>query len=286
MLLICLFSLNPLSILNVFAATVSDTESVDVTALVTTPGSGAGSSGSYASATVVISGFTFPDAKLTLLRDGQIATTLVANHDGTFNISVISLNLGNYQFSLYAEDRNGVVSSSYVVNVPVLTVQPYRFAGVVVPPTIQVSSTSVEVGKPLTISGYAPAGADINVQIPGQYNLGNTVANENGFYSLTLTQSYLVGVHQIRSQAAVGGITSLFSRPIAVQFYKPGQIPTEPSPYGVCVDYNKDLRINLVDFSILLFWFNKPNPPRTVDCNDDAKIDIKDFSILMYFWTG
>jgi hypothetical protein len=52
------------------------------------------------------------------------------------------------------------------------------------------------------------------------------------------------------------------------------------------VDYNGDGRVDLVDFSILIFWFNKDSIPAHIDCNGDGVADIVDFSIVTYYWTG
>ena len=276
---------------SVIADTVTDTESLDVTAVVPSPnapGSG-GSSGSPAnpSNSVTISGFSFPDAKLTLLKDGQVATTLIANQDGTFTIVVNGLNFGLYQFAVFAEDRDGIASSSYVVNAPVYAAQNYAYTGVIIPPTISVSSTTLQMGEFVTVYGYAPPGATVLIEIPGRLTLGSTVADTSGFYRYEVRTSLLAGLYQFRTRAQIGAMQSMQSKPIDVTYFD-GTNPPNPIPpqLAKCVDYSKDSRVNLVDFSILLFWFNKLNPPIDIDCNGDNTINIKDFSILMYFWTG
>lgn len=51
------------------------------------------------------------------------------------------------------------------------------------------------------------------------------------------------------------------------------------------VDFNEDGRVNLVDFSILAYWYKKRNPPSHLDVNGDGKIDLVEFSTLIYYWT-
>lgn len=53
-----------------------------------------------------------------------------------------------------------------------------------------------------------------------------------------------------------------------------------------CADPNKDGRVDLIDFSILIFWFEKDNVPPHIDCNADGIADLIDFSIMAYYWTG
>ena len=51
-------------------------------------------------------------------------------------------------------------------------------------------------------------------------------------------------------------------------------------------DFNSDCLVDLVDFSILIHWFNRPNPPAHIDLSEDGKVDLVDFSIMAYYWTG
>ncbi len=51
-------------------------------------------------------------------------------------------------------------------------------------------------------------------------------------------------------------------------------------------DLNCDNHVNLLDFSILSFWYNNQAiPPKKVDIDLDGKITLIDFSIMMYYWT-
>lgn len=288
---------NDAHILTILAATVSDDDVIDVTALVAGPitpggGSGGGSSGSIPTGAVVISGIAFPNAKLTLVKDGQITSTLNADSNGSFYVTIHGLNNGTYQLAIYAEDRNGVVSASHVMNVIITGGNPPTFANILIPPTIAAAPTSVVAGSELVVSGYAQAGSNVVIGVPSSYNLGNALADSNGYYRLASNPSLNSGTYQLRAKADLNGFSSMYSKPVAVQIYRPGQVPgtpgqpTPPSQYGLCVDYNRDGRVNLIDFSILIFWFKKENPPAHIDCNADHLVDMKDFSILMYFWTG
>ena len=63
-------------------------------------------------------------------------------------------------------------------------------------------------------------------------------------------------------------------------------IPTTPEASYSSADFNRDGKVNSVDFSILLaFWQKQPlfkNP--YVDINKDNKVNSVDFSILLYQW--
>jgi hypothetical protein len=276
---------------NVFAQ-ITDNKTVDVTAvvgnIVVPPAPGGGGGG--AQSTVVMSGWAFPGAKLTLLKDGAVATSLIANPDGSFRITLNNLNHGNYQLSIFAEDSSGVVSSPHTINVAALSNQPYTFSNIIIPPTISSSHFVVGVNQQYSVFGYAPPNSSVEVLIFGVKSFGTTTANAQGYWQLNLLGEPPFGVYSIRARATLNGFISLLSKPVQILFFllTPSE-PVEPPPppqLTSCVDYNKDKRINLIDFSILLFWFGKNNPPQAIDCNQDGLINIKDFSILMYFWTG
>ena len=62
------------------------------------------------------------------------------------------------------------------------------------------------------------------------------------------------------------------------------------APAPVCnhpPDVNKDGRIDLIDFSIMAFWWKRDiGTDNASDLNCDSRVDLVDFSILAYHWTG
>jgi len=66
---------------------------------------------------------------------------------------------------------------------------------------------------------------------------------------------------------------------------------TEPAPEKETecdnyADLNCDGRVDIIDISILLYWFDKPNVSPKVDLNADGRTDMTDLSILVYYWTN
>ena len=60
-------------------------------------------------------------------------------------------------------------------------------------------------------------------------------------------------------------------------------------PPGLCrkADFNQDGWIDFVDFSILLYYYDKTGEViRPYDLNGDMDINIVDISIFMYYWNG
>ena len=106
---------------------------------------------------------------------------------------------------------------------------------------------------------------------PGTYIFGLYAENNQGKRSAFLT--FPVEVFP----TSIINITDIFFGPV---------IPRDIAQAPCTVDSNQDGRVDLIDFSILIFWFNKSLVPPDIDCNADGKVDIVDFSIVAYYWTG
>ncbi len=273
----------------------SASQNLDVTAVVVDenalPSSGSGT----LTGTVVLTGNIFPGAKLTLLKDGVIVTTLVVGGDGKFQITMNNLSFGSYQVSLLAEDPQGVQSAPFTTNVNLQNTQPISLNNVLIPPTLSFKSTVISQSENINAYGYSVPNSTVSLELPGSGLLANANTDSNGYYQITTHSSLTPGTYLFRTKVKFKDVYSLYSKPVQVLIYNgppvPGDVkddgnPKPPPQFSSCMDFNKDRRVNLVDFSILLFWFNKSEPPSSVDCNKDRVIDIKDFSILMYFWTG
>lgn len=64
----------------------------------------------------------------------------------------------------------------------------------------------------------------------------------------------------------------------------PGTEPGAPTGCDLRGDINRDCKIDLTDFSILTYWWDRTGFPARADLNNDGKIDLTDFSILVYYW--
>jgi hypothetical protein len=50
---------------------------------------------------------------------------------------------------------------------------------------------------------------------------------------------------------------------------------------------NRDTKINLVDFSVMAYWWRRSvDASNASDLNCDLTVNLADFSILAYHWTG
>ena len=56
-------------------------------------------------------------------------------------------------------------------------------------------------------------------------------------------------------------------------------------------DLNEDCRVNLTDFSVAAYWWERPmdddfRSAEREKLNDDGRVTLEDFSVIAYYWTG
>jgi hypothetical protein len=158
---------------------------------------------------------------------------------------------------------------------------------IILPPTIRVSNQNINPGAPLTVSGQAVPNATINLFLDNSTTpIQSTPSAANGTWTMNIdTARISIAEHTLRARSVTGTppLTSPSGFSSSVQlFVGVDGRATTPS------DLNRDGSINLVDFSILIFWWQTnggdSNPP--ADINGNGRVSLEDFSILLFNWTG
>lgn len=253
---------------------------------------GGGGGGSLLS-TLRLTGYAYPRATVTILRDGILwGTTIAAATDGTFGFVQSGLGAGTYTIGLSATDTAG--RRSVITNIPLSLAAgaDHRVANIVVSPTISLTNAVVvSQGQQIGITGSAtpnsrvrillnPGGGQFTVSTPG-----------SGTYIFSMSSSGLIpGAFNFhaRTELVPAGAVSLYSSPLGFSVTLPGlPVAGEPTACANKPDISGDGRINLVDFSILAYWWHRPLPiDMPFDLNCDGQVRLDDFSILAYYWSG
>jgi hypothetical protein len=239
---------------------------------------------------VTIAGNAYPLSKVVILKDGQIAVQTIAGPDGIFTASVANLSGGSYVFSVYGEDDAGRRSTLFTFPVVVTVGATTRISGVFLSPTIDVDKEMVKQGDTITIFGKAIPNATVTIQVDSDVpQFVNTISGENGAYLYEMNTAELdYGSHAAKSAASYGNQVSDYSvsRGFTVGDHTVVASPTPAAPTEAQGDLNGDGSINLVDFSILAYWYGRSSPPAGYLLDGGTTIDLRDFSIMAYYWTG
>lgn len=238
---------------------------------------------------VTIRGYAFPQSSVVVLVDGKVAQNTRAGGDGSFSVTLEEIARGAYGFGVYAIDRDNVRSSTFSTTFTVTGSRASTLSNINVMPSVSVSPNPVNPGSPLIVKGYSIPNAAITIENQNDRTSASlktftTTSASNGAWSVQIpTEGLSAGTYKVRARARQeeAGISTNFS---AYTFYGVGQQAQVPRGS----DLNRDGKVNLIDFSILLFWWNTDggNSNPSADINGDGKVSLTDFSIMIFNWTG
>lgn len=237
---------------------------------------------------VIISGYAFPRSEVFALVDGKAVTSVTADSQGIYSVTIDEIARGAYTFGVYAVDDADVRSSTFSTSFTVIGARTSALSNINLSPTIKVTPDPVNPGTPAVLSGYALPNSTVTIENEKEGSMASkqtfTVqANGSGVWTTTLqTNNFTVGTYKVRARAVqTDGASTNFSN---YTFYGVGQNAARP----INADLNRDGKVNLTDFSILLFWWNSDggNSDPSADINGDARVNLTDFSILLFNWTG
>ena len=239
-------------------------------------------------ASVTLSGSAYPMSTVTILQDAQIAVQSIAGPGGNFTATINNLSAGSYMFSVYSQDENGNRSSLFTFPVALTTGASTQISGIFISPTIATDKQEVKRGDTLVIFGESAPNAQVTITVHSADPIyAQTSSTKEGAYVYDLNTSQLdLGSHLATAQAAVANLVSddSVSRSFTVG---DTDITAQPSSTVPLVgDFQNNGRVDLVDFSILAFWYNKPNPPAEYRLDGGKTVNLRDFSIMAYYWTG
>jgi hypothetical protein len=237
---------------------------------------------------VIIKGYAFPRSTITILVDGQIADTSTSLGDGSFEVTLNEIARGAYTFGVYGTDKAGVRSSTYSTTFTVTGARGSTLSNVNVMPSIKVTPNPVDPNSVLKVSGYSIPDATVTIENQSEKSSAGmktftATSDGNGAWSIDIsTDGFNKGTYKVRAKAKQeAGVTTNFS---GYTLYGVGEAPKVAGSS----DLNRDGKVNLIDFSILLFWWNSnggaSNP--SADINGDGKVSLTDFSIMIFNWTG
>ncbi|MEM9336472.1 MAG: dockerin type I domain-containing protein [Patescibacteria group bacterium] len=241
---------------------------------------------------VIINGYAFPFSTIVALVDGNIAETDTSDSDGRYSVTIDEIARGVYTFGVYGVDDENVRSSTFSTSFTVTGSRTSSLSNVNVMPSILVEPDPAEIGDLVVISGYTLPDATVTIENEQDGSSASletlvTESDNRGRWSVEVdTTGFARGTYKVRARA---NGTDVNDDPIETDFsgytfYGVGQ----EAEIALDADLNRDGSVNLIDFSILLFWWGTDggasDPP--ADINRDGNVTLTDFSILLFNWTG
>lgn len=248
-------------------------------------GGGGGSSRDLGDTVLNVRGIGYPSQRINFLIDSRTVGTVQANNSGAFEFAT-DVNPGTATLGIWANDRNGTRSITLNNTFDVTQGAVTNLNGLILPPSIRIASQNVSPGSTITVSGQSAPNAAIEVLVNNTGPTFTTTAASTGLWTLQLSTAGLpVAEHTLRARSTTGTppltTRSNFSSTLQLFLGVEGQA-------GRPSDLNRDGFVNLIDFSILIFWWGTnggdSDPP--ADINGNNRVSLEDFSILLFNWTG
>ena len=239
---------------------------------------------------VAFSGWAYPIAMVTVLKDGQIEGEMPANSDAQFGAFLPDLAQGVYTFGLWATDIDGRHSITYSTTFWIDEGTQTQVSDIILPPTIAAGVSSVQAGQMVEVFGQSAPDSLVEVWLYPQTSgdllteeiiKREVIASSMGRWTAFMDTTDLVnGDYKIKARTTIEQVgMSEFGQ--ILDLAVGGAVTT-----GLCegADLNGDGRVNLTDFSILLYYWGTDD--ECADQNKDGTVNLTDFSIMMFYWTG
>ncbi|MEZ4210654.1 MAG: hypothetical protein R3B38_03030 [Patescibacteria group bacterium] len=241
-------------------------------------------------ASVVFSGWAFPNAVISIQSGGNEVVNGRAGVDASFRIEWPSVNPGTYPINLVATDTDGIRSNIPNQTVAVTANTSTAISSLVFPPTMQLDSDGFTTGTSIGVKGHTIAGSSLAMEVLDADSLRLLItddqwrADENGNYQGILdTASWPAADKMVRVRLFTILGTEVEGTMQLVQYQGADiNLPLDARK----ADVDDDGKVDLIDLSKMIFWYKKPSPLPQFDLNKDGVVDLIDISILIYYWTG
>jgi hypothetical protein len=226
-----------------------------------------------------------------LVNDDNTEVTLSIDSDAvadepTLSASITSLNIQNTDFEIVPEDTGSMISDLQY-EIEVLDKETAQEVTAFEKPII-ITISYLDSDIPL---GFDESEFKINFfneetsqweELLTIVDTVNNIATAEVFhltrFALVASAAPIITPPVVTPAPSVGGGSEVW-------IPEKWRLKVAPETIKEKIDFNGDSKINLVDFSILTYWYKKTDVPSRVDINDDNKVDLTEFSVLMYFWT-
>jgi cysteine-rich repeat protein len=248
-------------------------------------GGGGGRTEDLGDTIINIIGRAYPSQTINFLLDTVSVGSVRSDKIGSFEFATPA-SPGTATLGMWANDdadnRSITLNNTFDVTQGAVT----NLNGIILPPTLAVVNQNIDPGAQITISGQSVPNSIVELHVDDSDIVENVIADVDGNWSIIFDTSRVsIAEHILRARTVVGNppltTRSSFSTSLQLFVGVDGQA-TQPS------DLNRDGSVNLIDFSILIFWWktNAGDSNPSADINQNGNVGLEDFSILLFNWTG
>ncbi len=246
---------------------------------------------------VIFKGIAYPSSNLTISEGGTVLSSFTLAAQARFEVTY-KVTPGNHTYTIVGTDSDGIQGRTSNFTLTMSQGTTTTISGIFLGPTITIDKSTITAGETATLSGTTAPNSSVNVTISTatsgtsaaagpQQAVHTASADNNGrWLQLVRANDLSTGPYTAKAQAIEPSANSVseFSKTLAFEV-KGGASDTCSN--SLAADINCDTKVNLIDFSILLFFWNATNPTNArADINRDTHVNITDFSILLFYWTG
>ena len=247
----------------------------------TPPDSGTGASGGRVDPNAVFvsfEGLSHPFGSVFLLQDGVRIGEVTAGEDAQFSLKLFRVTPGIYVYTLYGIDTDGVKSGLLSFSAEIVPSGSVLISDIYIPPTLSL----VPGASGYLVRGQTVPQSDLTLDASERgrkLDRVETGVDVNGRFTYSFLPGTITNQSIVTARSVFGGLASPFgqSASLAENLF---------SGSSILGDVNSDRRVNIVDFSIVVFWYNRENAPAQLDINADGEVDLSDISIMAFYWTG
>lgn len=257
----------------------------------TPSGDGGGSGGAVpirAQTQVILEGRAYPNSRVQILKDGQLIGMSQSDSEAKFSYIYSNATPGPTTFGFWSEDAKQIRSITYTTTFQVTQNAVTNVGNIYLPPTIRALVSRISPGSFLSIDGTTVPDSQVSVLLDKSKSPAmSSNAGRNGAWDMKLPTTGLTPeiYHQIlpffELSQGVGAAKQKSGTGLALNIFV-GNNEISDKKFGP--DLNKDGKVNLADFSMLLFRWNTSDP--LADLNRDGRVNISDLSIMLFGWTG
>lgn len=167
-------------------------------------------------AILIFRGYAYPQAVITLKKGEEIVETKKAETDGSFEISLPEIPIGNYYFTLQSEEisRNDL-SDILKFNIKIDWGSNIVIEGIFFPPTLHLEKSEVAIGGKIKFEGRTAPGAKVTLLIDPIQEFHDILADASGNWSFYYdTSGEIPRYYQAKAKVFLRNKFSMYSRSI------------------------------------------------------------------------